>query len=395
MTLFEALLAIVALLVFVPVSLLLVQVLLACLLKTRYLKLFCKRPSVVVLMPAHNEALVLADTLSSIFPQLIEGDQLLLVADNCSDSTATIAQAAGAEVIERVDLERRGKGYALDFGIRHLLQSKAPEVVIVIDADCHVSEGAIDRLSRVCIEVGRPVQALYLMRAPLGGGLKVRVAEFAWLVKNLVRPLGFYHIGLPCQLMGTGMAFPWSVLCETSLASGHLVEDMKLGIELTRLGKPPLFCPEVLVTSMFPDSVEGAQTQRTRWEHGHLGMIVNEAPMLLVEALLQLNLQLFALIMDMSIPPLALLLLAVFALCGMSMVDLAIGGAVIPLKLAGTDLLLMGVAVFVAWWRFGKHILNLKDLANSPIYALRKIPLYLKFLVGRQAEWVRSKRDKD
>jgi cellulose synthase/poly-beta-1,6-N-acetylglucosamine synthase-like glycosyltransferase len=396
MSLFQVLLNVAGLLLLVPVSILFLQVVLACLpLKKAPRALLGKRPSIVVLVPAHNESLVLENTLNSIFPQLIEGDRLLVVADNCSDGTAKIALANGAEVIERIDLERRGKGYALDFGIRHLLKTNPPEVIVIIDADCHVSEGAIDKLARLCVEKGRPIQALDLMTAPLAGSLNIRVAEFAWLVKNQVRPLGFYQIGLPCQLMGTGMAFPWHILSKASLASGHLVEDMKLGIDLTRSGLSPLFCPEARVTSVFPDSVEGADTQRVRWEHGHLGMIIKEAPKRLVEAIFKLNVHLFALILDLTVPPLALLLLMILMLFGISLVNFAISGSPRPVFLTGIELFLMGTAVLIAWWRFGQHILNLKDFANAPMYALRKIPLYFKFLAGRQVEWVRSKRDKD
>ena len=188
MSIFGALLSVATLLLLLQVSLLLLQVILALLPgKPPLLSLCNKRPAVTVLIPAHNEHLVLAKTLHSIFPQLAENDRLLVVADNCSDDTAKIAEAAGAEVIERFDPERRGKGYALDFGVRHL-RSNPPDVVIVIDADCQVGEGAIDRLARICAEADRPVQALYLMHAPYGAGLGVRVAEFAWRVKNQVRP---------------------------------------------------------------------------------------------------------------------------------------------------------------------------------------------------------------
>jgi glycosyltransferase involved in cell wall biosynthesis len=74
---------------------------------------------------------MIAGSLRSILPQLAEADRLLVVADNCSDDTAAIATAEGAETIERSDLAHRGKGYALDFGIRHL-ELDAPDVVIVI-----------------------------------------------------------------------------------------------------------------------------------------------------------------------------------------------------------------------------------------------------------------------
>jgi len=113
---------------------------------------------------------MIADSLASIVPQLAAGDQLLVVADNCTDDTAVIAAAAGAKVIERKDQERHGKGYALDFGTRWF-EHKPPEVLIVIDADCKVSAGTIDRLAATCGHTGRPVQALYLMRTPVGAGV--------------------------------------------------------------------------------------------------------------------------------------------------------------------------------------------------------------------------------
>src|SRR5204863_2660341 len=145
-----------------------------------------------------------------------------VVADNCADDTAMIAAAAGAAVLERVNPERRGKGYALDYGLRHL-ERNPPETVVVIDADCHIAPDAIDRLTRLCLQRGRPVQALYLMHAPPGASLKLKISEFAWLVRNKVRPLGYHRLGLPCQLMGTGMAFPWSVISDAALATADIV----------------------------------------------------------------------------------------------------------------------------------------------------------------------------
>jgi cellulose synthase/poly-beta-1,6-N-acetylglucosamine synthase-like glycosyltransferase len=389
----DALLGMFALLLLMPASLLSLQVVLALLPARIRPSSSSKCPSVAVLMPAHNEALVLEGTMRSIIPQLKSGDRLLVVADNCSDDTARIAAASGAEVIERFDLERRGKGYALDYGMQYL-RLAAPEVVIIIDADCKVSKGVIDRLARACAEAGRPIQSLYLMQAPPGASLAVRVAEFAWLVKNYVRPRGFQRIRLPCQLTGTGMAFPWAVISKAALGSGHLVEDLKLGLDLARMGKPPLFCPDALVTSEFSGNAEGARTQRTRWERGHLGMIVSEAPRLLMEAVFHRNVSLFALTLDMSTPPLALLLLASLALCGTGALLVTAGGSALPLILAGIALLSIGAAVLGAWWRFGRHVISLTDLGYAPIYALRKIPLYIRFVMGKKVEWVRTRRDR-
>src|SRR6185436_16232635 len=72
-----------------------------------------RRP-LAVLVPAHNEGSGLLPTIANIQSQLGPGDRLLVVADNCSDDTAAVARQNGAEVVERTDPTRLGKGFALD-----------------------------------------------------------------------------------------------------------------------------------------------------------------------------------------------------------------------------------------------------------------------------------------
>lgn len=353
-----------------------------------------RRPRVAVLVPAHDEAPLIAGTVAAIRAQLAPGDRLLVVADNCADDTAALAAVAGAEAIERHEATRRGKGYALDFGVRYL-ERDAPEVVIVVDADCEVAAGALDRLARLCARSGRPVQALDLMHAPRGSGLWGRVAEFAWLVRNHVRPLGYHRMGLPCQLMGTGMAFPWTFIRAAPLASGHIVEDLKLGLHAARAGWAPLFCPEALVTSRFPSGGAAAAHQRTRWEHGHLATLLSDAPRLLVKAAARRDGALAAMALDLCVPPLALLALACSAAFASGAALFAVGGGAFALAAAGAALALLGSAVLLAWHRFGRRAISARDLAAAPLYALWKLPMYAKFLLRRQAEWVRTQRDGD
>jgi hypothetical protein len=73
------------------------------------------RPSIAVLMPAHDEAIGIAPVIAAVKARLGPHDRLLVVADNCSDDTAGIAARAGAEVVERFDASRRGKGYCARF----------------------------------------------------------------------------------------------------------------------------------------------------------------------------------------------------------------------------------------------------------------------------------------
>lgn len=378
-----------ALAILAPALLLLLQVL-AALWPQRPARLPAgARPRLAVLVPAHDEAGGLAATIAGIQAQLAPGDRLLVVADNCSDTTAAIARAHGAQVIERRDPGRRGKGYALDCGIRHLA-ADPPAVVVIVDADCALGPDSLEWLGKCCAASGRPVQAADLMRAPPGAGLGLQLAEFAWLLKNGVRPLGYRRLGLPCQLMGTGMALPWPLLAAAPAAGGHLVEDLKLGLDLARGGHPPLFCPPARVTSRFPPDAAGARQQRRRWEHGHLGMICGEAPRLILTAAAAGNLPLLALALDLCIPPLALLALGAGLLLA---ANLALGAAGLAPALAAT--LCLVLAVVLAWAGYGREIVSLRGLAFAPLYALAKIPLYLGFLAGRQRDWVRSRRHED
>ena len=388
----DTLLVLIACVVLVPVLVITVQVLFA-IKRTVHVtqELNSALPSIALLVPAHNEEAVIASTLATLVPQLGKNDRILVVADNCTDDTAAIVRAAGVEVIERNDSENRGKGYALDFGVKHL-KKDSPEILIVVDADCQAEAGAIEKLAVCCIETARPVQALYLMHAPDNTGLKLRIAEFAWLVKNFVRPLGFSHLGLPCQLMGTGMAFPWALIQEMNLASSHIVEDMKLGVDMAIAGSPPVFCPNAVVKSYFPIDGDAVVSQRTRWEHGHLSVILHEFPRLFLTGIFRINWLLIAMALDLIVPPLSLLAGILVLFFVVTMISVALGLSTIPLQLAIVALVLFGIAIAISWQGRGKSIVTLMELLTVPIYVLRKIPIYLKFFVRRQKEWIKTDR---
>ena len=272
-----AALTVVGLLLLVPAAVLLLEVLAAFLPERPDESRAGTRPRFAVLVPAHNEAAGIAAALASIRPQVSNADRLIVIADNCTDDTQKIAVAAGAEVIERQDPLRRGKGYALDFGIRHL-SADPPDVVIVIDADCVLGPGCLDAIAAQAAASGRPVQAQYRFDLPvLLEGQRppaMLMATFAARLKNLARPLGLQRLGLPCQLMGTGMALPWQLISDAHLATSEIVEDLVLGLDLAQRGHPPLFCPKATVNSAFPATKEGQDSQRTRWETGHLTTII-------------------------------------------------------------------------------------------------------------------------
>jgi cellulose synthase/poly-beta-1,6-N-acetylglucosamine synthase-like glycosyltransferase len=319
---------------------------------------------------------------------------MLVVADNCSVDSAVLAKRLGAEVAVRTDPTKRGKGFALDHGIRHFADDP-PEIVIVIDADCALSDFAIDRLAEICLATNRPVQALYIMLGGPAAPPVTRLREFAWRVKNEIRPGGLRALGLPCHLMGTGMAFPWELIARANLATGSLVEDLKLGLELAAAGHSPIFCPAAVVTSEFPVTDEGTRTQQRRWEQGHLGLIAAEIPGLLLTAIRRRNADLLVLALDAAVPPLSLLAMMVLStlLLGAGALRLGMGSAAFAISLMA--FLGLIVAMTGCWLTVGRNLLTPSSAFTIAGALLRKIPFYWRILIRRhRSGWVRTDRRK-
>jgi cellulose synthase/poly-beta-1,6-N-acetylglucosamine synthase-like glycosyltransferase len=360
-------------------------------------ELAAERPRTALLMPAHDEEPVIEATLRPLLAELGSEDRIVVVADNCSDKTAAIARRVGAIAYERTDPERRGKGYAIEFGMKQIEASPegAPEIVIILDADCRVAPGSIATLARTAKRFDRPIQADYVIKSP-DRSAKAVVSALAILVRNRVRPCGLHRLGLPVLLTGSGMAFPWRVLREAPSTGSYLVEDMLMGIEMAIRGRAPRLCPEACVTSVLPERDQAAIGQRRRWEHGSLATMAAQAPRLCLLGFTKMRIDLLALGLDLAVPPLALLVTAISAHGAASAAAWLLGASLWPLAISGTAMALVGFAVLGAWFRYARRDLPLRYLLGVPLYVLWKIPLYLSFFARRgQKSWVRTERAKE
>lgn len=347
----------------------------------------------VVIVPAHDEAAVIEASLCALKAAVPTNTRILVVADNCTDETAAIARGTGVDVVERHDRERRGKGYALAFARDHLAgtQGTQPDVVVVLDADCRLAPGSIERLAGACVATGRPAQARNLLVPPGDANPMVQISCFAFALKNLVRARGLQRMAGAITLMGTGMAFPWPLFSGLPLASGHLAEDMELGVALIRQGKGALLVPSASVTSP-PAAPADTLEQRKRWEHGFLSVATRQAVPLLVEGLVRRRRALVALGLDLMVPPLALMgVLVLFAGIAVAIACLA-GASVLPLVCLGAIATLTTALVLIAWFIHGRAFLRPGALLRVPFYVLWKLPLYLGLVKGRETRWVRTRR---
>ena len=348
--------------------------------------------SAVVVVPACNEAQIIADTIRAIANALSEGMRLLIVADNCSDNTAELARMTGAEVIERADPNRRGKGFALAFAVEHL-RSAPPSILVVVDADCAIDKPSLEHLVEAASQSNRPCQAVNLLRADTDAPPLVQISNFAFMLKNLVRQRGLQRLAGRVHMTGTGMAVPFTLMSRSTLASDDIVEDLSLGLDMAQRGFPPKLVSGALVVSN-PASASETLVQRRRWEGGFLATSLKRGPKLFADSLKSGDYQAFFAAIDLLVPPITLLVLLNLA----ALIIVAAASAIFGLSwiLAVTAISVVMVAacaIFMAWFIEGRSYLAPAVLLRIPLYLVWKIPLYLS--LGRQGaprEWLRTRR---
>lgn len=349
-------------------------------------------PPFIVLMPAHDEAAGIASAIAAVHEQLRPGDELVVVADNCTDNTAEIARALGATVIERNDPARRGKGYALEFGrafIDATPERAEARIVLIVDADCHPEPGALQRLAATAAARNCTVQGAYLMDCPQDASPVVRVSCFAFLVKNLVRQRALDRLAGAALLQGSGMAFPRAVFGRVRWATSSLVEDVEMGLDLLLRGHAIAFDAAALFHSS-ASSTSGTESQRRRWEHGMLLTMRRYVPKLLAAGVLKLRGRLLVAALDLTVPPTVLLAMLAFAVTAVALVFGRFGFPV--LLLLGADLALAG-GIGLAWWKHGQRLLPPAQIGQIAGYILWKLPILAQFVTRRESRWIRTERN--
>src|SRR3954452_870989 len=108
-------------------------------------------------------------------------------------------------------------------------------------------------------------------------------------------------------MTGTRMALPWRFFYVVNLGGDNIVEDLALGLELADQRMPPLLVEGATVWSPAA-SESGTLVQRRRWEGGYLATSMRQAPRAIARSLARCDLRGLAAALDLSVPPLALLI---------------------------------------------------------------------------------------
>ena len=346
-----------------------------------------------VVVPAHDEAAGIAGAVAGLrkLDWPADGFRVLVVADNCTDSTAELARAAGAEVLERRDPTHRGKGYALDFAFQTSQARGWADAVVVVDADTEVSANLLEAFAARIDNGAKAIQAHYGVLNP-HASWRTRLMTIAMASFHRVRSRARERLHLSCGLRGNGWCVTSRLLRQVPYRAFSLAEDIEYGIELGLAGHRVHYADEARVAGVMVSGESAARTQRERWEKGRLQLIRSRMLPLLKavgdpdgEVCLDLA-------FDLLVPPLsyvALNVAALIVLAGVALLWEPSAETWLWLGfLCGLSLLLY---VLRGWQLSGVGMRGLMDLARAPSFVLWKVLLMLR--AHESAEWVRTKRE--
>lgn len=234
---------------------------------------------ICILVACHNEEDVIASTVENL--REIDYDKnlfdIVVVNDNSTDNTEEELKRIGVKYINtnegKFPREGVGKPGGLQYAIRALGFEKVKEdydLVMILDADNHVSPNILKELNSQWIGKGKPtaIQS-YLDSKNFDKVLSFGYAN-AYVVSNRFFQLAKYRWGLPIALGGTGFVVSTDYLIESGgFNYKSLTEDLEMEIEIVNRGGRVIWNHFARIYDEKPDDIRISMKQRTRWMQGH------------------------------------------------------------------------------------------------------------------------------
>jgi cellulose synthase/poly-beta-1,6-N-acetylglucosamine synthase-like glycosyltransferase len=347
-----------------------------------------------VIVPAHNEETGIGETLASLQSVAYASAlvRVIVVADNCSDDTASRARAAGVLVLERWDPARRGKGYALAHGVKASLAHGFADAVVVVDADTTVSSNLLTAFDAHLSRGHEALQADYGVRNP-NSSRRTRLTALGFALFHRVRSAARERLHLSCGLRGNGMCFRTSLLNHLPPRAFSIAEDLEYGIQLGLQGVRVAYVSEANVAGEMPTRSSASRSQRERWENGRRALAREHVPALFRRACAQRDVVALDLAIDLLVPPLSRLvawIIVGWTLSAIAVTWIAEARLAVALWTAAALMVMAYVARGCTMSQLGLR--GARDLVWSPAYMLWKLSLSRRPAAAGD-EWVRTIRE--
>jgi len=236
----------------------------------------------IIAIPAHDEADVIGATVQGLrtldYPARLFS--IHVVADHCSDDTATVARRAGAFVHERNEGPRTGKGAALSWLFQRVLDGGC-DAVVVFDSDTQVHPDFLRVMDARLAQGAQVIQGQHVISNPDNGWFPA-LTWAMFLIDNRFQNLGRSNLGWSAKHMGDSICFRADVLRKMGWGEG-LTEDYQLRQRLLLEGIRIVYEPAAIGYGEAAHSWTQARAQRARWLRGTRDASQKFARRLLVE----------------------------------------------------------------------------------------------------------------
>ena len=224
-----------------------------------------------VVIAARNESAVISQLINSIKKQNYPAKlvDIYVVADNCTDNTAEVAKNAGARVFERFNRQRVGKGYALDYAFKNIINSdESYEGYFVFDADNLLDENYISEMNKV-FDNGYKVVTSYRNSKNYDTNW-ISAGYSLWFLreaKYLNNSRMILNTG--CAISGTGFMVSDEIIRKNKGWKHHLLtEDIEFSIDNALQGIKIGYSEKAVLYDEQPYLFEQSWNQRLRWAKG-------------------------------------------------------------------------------------------------------------------------------
>jgi 1,2-diacylglycerol 3-beta-glucosyltransferase len=349
-----------------------------------------RRERLLFLVPAHNEDKYISGCIESLRSMDAENCEfdLVVVADNCTDSTAEAASAAGANVFERTDPERRGKPQAIGWALEKIAFEEY-DAVVIVDADSVVDQRFAYQIVRCGPLRNKSLQTYNGIANPAQSWLTL-LGNLLVLVRYEGQFLRKKRLGLNCPL-SNGIVLGSSLIRKHGWPGESLTENWELFARYTAAGEWIDYNPLARLWSIESSTVSESTTRRRRWQLGRFDVLKRYGQRIIVSRKIDWIQKLDA-IADIASPgP-----VVHFTLGSVTALVLFLIGTTLSIALA--TLFLASVIPSVFWTtrlaaRQPNRIALVSALVRLPLYAVWRIAVVgMTIVTATDRVWRRSPR---
>ena len=345
------------------------------------------------IIAARNEEAVIANLIESIKLQNYPRElfDIIVVADNCTDKTAEVAEKAGAIVYKRFNKSEVGKGFVLKFVFEKILEERdIYDAFCIFDADNVVDRDFFNQMNSAIGAGFEVAQGYRDMKNASDSWVSGGHALFYWMENRFFNSARSF-LGLSATINGTGFMITSSLVREIGYNTTTCTEDIEYSLQCVLAGRRVGWVPDAKVYDEQPTTLSQSMRQRLRWTNGLIQCyrhycgpmckkVIDNPDWVTIDMLLYL----------LSFPAM------IFGMFASVMCFFFVVFRIFDPVGTIVNLALLGVGTFVSFWFVAfLTLLTEKKLSKDmfkaavtyPIFNMLWIPIYIMCLFKKNIEW--------